>query len=309
MLDLPRASGAVGGGPGGASMRSRRAIAGALLLCAISPGCKSTTHIGADGYKPPQPVPTAAPLFPQRHYEAPWMSIAPAIDGNMDAAWDAAPWSDDFVDIEGPTHPTPRFKTRVKMAWDASNLYILADLEEPDLWATLRTHDEIVFQDNDFEVFIDPDGDTREYYEIEVNALGTIFDLFLPLPYRAEGKADHGWTAQGMRLAITMDGTLNNSSDRDRGWRVEMALPWTMFEPVATPMGTHQSASRPPLAGDEWRINFSRVQWALEKRGQDYAKVPGRAEDNWTWTPQWMVDMHVPQWWGIVRFNKNGETN
>ena len=231
------------------------------------------------------------------------MNPPPAIDGTVDAAWDRAEWSEDFTDIEGPNHTTPRQRTRVKMGWDATNLYILADLDEPDLWATLRTHDEIVFHDNDFEVFVDPDGDTREYYEIEVNALGTIFDLYLPLPYRAEGKADHGWTATGMKCAIALDGTLNDSTDLDRGWRVEMALPWTMFTPMAAPGGTHQHCARPPIAGDEWRINFSRVQWLLEKQGSGYSKVPGRAEDNWVWTAQWIVDMHLPQWWGFVKFD------
>jgi hypothetical protein len=105
-----------------------------------------------------------------------------------------------------------------------------------------------------------------------------------------------------MELAISLDGTLNDPRDRDRAWRVEMALPWTLFAPPKGHEPVLQSASRPPRVGDAWRINFSRVQWALERTASGYAKVPGRPEDNWTWTPQWTIDMHLPQWWGVVKF-------
>ncbi len=237
-----------------------------------------------------------------RGYEAPRFATPPTLDGHSELVWDAVPWTEPFLDIEGPARTVPSQRTRVKMGWDSQNLYILAELEETDIWATLTEHDAIVFHDNDFEVFIDPDSDTREYYEIEVNAIGTVFDLFLPRPYRAEGKADHSWTAQGMKLAIALEGTVNDPRDRDRAWRVEMALPWSLFVPPRGHAPVLQRAARPPHAGDVWRINFSRVQWTLAKTESGYEKMPNRPEDNWTWTPQWTIDMHLPQWWGTVKF-------
>lgn len=283
----------------------------AAATCSIIAGCQQPASVentsvqNVDTYRRPAPVPVFAPMISPRRYSAPFAKNPIKFDGMIDdLAWSAAPWSDDFADIEGSTRTTPAQRTRVKMLWDAKYLYIAADLAETDLWATLKHHDEIVFHDNDFEVFVDPDGDTREYYEIEVNAIGTIFDLYLPAPYRANGKANHDWTATGMQVAIHLDGTLNNSSDTDRGWQIEMAIPWTTFAPIPTGDGqpTFQRASRPPYAGDSWRINFSRVQWTLEKLGTSYTKVAGKPEDNWTWTPQWAIDMHLPQWWGIVTF-------
>ena len=259
----------------------------------------------ADSYRRPEPIPSTAPLAAPRQYAAPFAANAIALDGKLDeGAWASAPWSDDFVDIEGTARRPPAQHTRVKMLWDATNLYIGADLAETDLWATLTEHDDIVYRDNDFEVFVDPDGDTREYYEIEVNAIGTIFDLYLPVPYRAGAKANHDWNATGMRVAIQLDGTVNDSRDTDRGWQIEIAIPWTVFTPVSDspPAPTYQCTARPPNTGDCWRINFSRVQWTLEKQGISYAKVAGKPEENWTWTPQWIIDMHVPQWWGVVTF-------
>ncbi len=217
------------------------------------------------------------------------------IDGLPDeAAWKAAPWTDDFVDIEGAAKPRPRFRTRAKLLWDDEYLYIAADLEEPDVWATLTQHDSVIFRDNDFEVFLNPSGDSRNYFEFEMNALNTGWDLFLPKPYREQGKADNGWEIPGLKTAVHVEGTLNKSGDKDRGWTLEIAFPWTAF--------TERSGFGRPKPGDVWRINFSRVEWRTETAAVGYRKLPGK-EDNWVWSPQGVVDMHRPERWGFLRFD------
>jgi hypothetical protein len=219
----------------------------------------------------------------------------PRIDGRLDdPAWRAAAWTADFVDIEGSRKPRPRFRTRARMLWDDEFFYVAADMEEPHVWATLTEHDAVIFRDNDFEVFLNPSGDGLNYFEFEINALNTGWDLFLPKPYKKKGRADNSWEVPGLRTAVHVDGTLNDPRDRDRGWTVEMAFPWTAF--------ASRAAVRRPAAGDVWRVNFSRVEWRVEVRDGRYVKVPGRKEDNWVWSPQGVVDMHVPEKWGFVRF-------
>lgn len=213
-----------------------------------------------------------------------------AIDGRLDE-WDDAPWSDLFVDIEGDAKPDPPYETRFKMLWDDEHLYIGAWLEEPCVWATLTERDSIVFHDNDFEVFIDPDGDTNNYYEIEINALGTVFDLFLVRPYRDGGPALHGWDCKGLRSAVWVDGRLNDPSVVDRGWSVEMAIPFASLD-----------GTKPPKIGDQWRINFSRVEWHIDVIDGTIVKKPNVPEENWVWTPQGAIDMHIPERWGYLRF-------
>ena len=133
-------------------------------------------------------------------YESPKARQALKIDGRLDdAAWRSAPWTDYFVDIEGAVKPAPRFRTRVKMLWDDEYFYVAAEMEEPHVWATLTKHDSVIFHDNDFEVFIDPNGDTLEYYEFEINALNTGWDLFLDKPYRKGGKARNEWEIPGLK--------------------------------------------------------------------------------------------------------------
>src|SRR5579872_6211653 len=108
------------------------------------------------------------PAVAQKHYVCSYTSRPPVIDGAGDeVAWQQAAWTEDFLDIEGDLRPVPALRTRAKMLWDSVNLYIYAEMEEPDLWATLRQHDTIVYHDNDFEVFIDPDGDRENYFELE----------------------------------------------------------------------------------------------------------------------------------------------
>ena len=89
------------------------------------------------------------------------------IDGKLDEpSWQRAPWSEDFVDIEGGAMQ-PALTTRSKILWDNRYLFVAADLEEPHVWATLTQRDTTIYHDDDFEIYIDPDGDTHEYYELE----------------------------------------------------------------------------------------------------------------------------------------------
>lgn len=107
------------------------------------------------------------PIPHPRGYVALRASTAPTIDGHLDDdPWRAAPWSKAFVDITGDPALRPALDTRVKMLWDDEHLYVGAHLEEPHPWATLTLHDSVVFHDNDFEIFIDPDGDNAMYYEV-----------------------------------------------------------------------------------------------------------------------------------------------
>ena len=115
------------------------------------------------------------------------------------------------------------------MLWDDDYFYIGAEMEEPDVWATLTERDSVIFRDNDFEVFIDPDGDTHAYYELEVNALNTLWDLMLIKPYRDGGPAINGWDIAGLQSAVDVRGTLNRPGDTDEGWSVEIAMPWKIL--------------------------------------------------------------------------------
>ncbi len=259
-----------------------------LLICA----CKTSTAFEEEVLLP-------------KLYIANFTSQAPKIDGVIEPGiWDKASWSDPFIDIEGKK--IPKYQTRIKLVWDQEHCYILAQLKEPHLWGNLKQRDTVVFYNNDFEVFIDPDGDTHDYMELEVNLLNTVWDLFLEKPYRNKTKADSGWDIEGLQTAVGLSGTLNDPSDIDNLWYLEMALPWKSLE-RGNPSGQIPE-------NNFWRMNFSRVNWDHElKKGRYYRKKDSLGnylpEYNWVWSPQGVINMHEPERWGYVYFAKSENTD
>ena len=59
----------------------------------------------------------------------------------------------------------------------------------------------------------------------------------------------------------------------------------------------------PPKDGNQWRINFSRVEWDTTIEAGKYVKVKGRPEHNWVWSPQGVINMHCPERWGYLQFS------
>ncbi|WP_372757519.1 carbohydrate-binding family 9-like protein [Mariniflexile sp.] len=221
------------------------------------------------------------------------------IDGDdSDASWSKVSWSEPFIDIEGEKQPT--YKTQVKMLWDDHYFYILAKMEEPHVWANLTKRDTIIFYNNDFEVFVDPDGDTHNYYELELNALNTAWDLFVSKPYRNNNVVLNDWNITGLKSAVKVNGTINNPEDIDEGWILEIAIPWTAYK-------TGYFQKNVPV-DKFWRVNFSRVNWDFQLTNGNYerkrdAKGKLLHEYNWVWSPMGVINMHEPEKWGYVFFS------
>lgn len=223
------------------------------------------------------------------------------IDGRAEEeSWKNVPFTEAFVDISGEGFPQPRYLTKAKMLWDDDFLYVYGEMEEPDLWADIVKRDEVVFYNHDFEVFIDPTGDAHNYFEIETNALGTVFDLSLEYPYRVPTRrtfVQFQWDCPGLKVATYLNGSLNKADDRDQGWSVELAIPRKAlaaeFDNVLQ-------------RGKCLRVGFSRVEWQLDvdAKGKYSRKkdVSGKflPEDNWTWGANGKINMHMPERWGFV---------
>ncbi|GAB5364884.1 hypothetical protein AAMO2058_001008500 [Amorphochlora amoebiformis] len=251
------------------------------------------------------------------------------VDGRLDdLAWTRVAWSEKFVDISTTT--VPRLETRVKMRWDDRFLYVAARISEPETFANISStchcnsgpgseSDQVVFHDNDFEIFVDADGSTHYYKEFEVNAANATWDLCLNKPYddggyenstrvfgtqgfddlRPWGGPEAGYSATYVEGGKINDPTAGNT----RFWSVEVALPLDLLR--------YRTNAPPAKPGDFWRINFSRVEWAVRVVGDKYWKaphcqscpIPGEAvEDNWVWSRQGVIDMHRPERWGFLQF-------
>ncbi len=219
--------------------------------------------------------------------------------------WENAPFTDLFIDIEGIK--IPRFDTKAKMLWDDNYFYVFAQMEEQHIWGSLKQRDTVIFYNNDFELFISPSGTVRNYGEVEINALGTVWDLLLDRPYRDSGNANNHWNLDDLKTAVKVYGSLNNPNDEDSLWTVEMAVPMkALVELKSHPKNL-------PVEGEQWRLNFSRVQWGHEIVNGTYFRKKENdkylPEYNWSWSPQKVINMHEPEKWGTIQFTTLSSSN
>ncbi|MBI2299211.1 MAG: carbohydrate-binding family 9-like protein [Armatimonadetes bacterium] len=175
----------------------------------------------------------------------------PAIDGKLDEPL----WR------EAPVYPlahrfmpagVPQQAADVRCAWDDQSLYVALHAEDKDAWSTLTQRDGNLWEGEVLEAYLDPDGDGRDYIELEVNPRGALIDLRIG-DHEKVGQADslaryRSWNSSGWRAAASVDGTLDNRADADRGWTVEMALP---FADLGVPA---------PKLGQAWRAQFYRIE-------------------------------------------------
>ncbi|MEM7232244.1 MAG: SMP-30/gluconolactonase/LRE family protein, partial [Planctomycetota bacterium] len=205
--------------------------------------------------------------------------------------------------------------------WDDENLYVAYWIEEPFIRAKFEKRDSPIYYDNDVECFV---AGRDAYYEFEINAYGTIYEgvfiwndayessyAALPefrlkqkkvVPFNGVGFKDHSrgkrrgflaWDLPGLKSAVHIDGTTNDDSDRDRGWTVEVAFPWSSLRVLAAADGR----AVPPLDGDVWRMDFSRFNQFKEA-------TPVQERGGWSWSRHGVWDSHIPELFTKITFSR-----
>jgi len=248
------------------------------------------------------------------------------IDGNIyKDVWQNAQWSRRFVDMV--SGQPGMYNTQTALLWNDTFLYIAFTAEEPFIEATLTKRDSIVFLENDLELFIDG-GDC--YYELEVNAANTVYEVFFIWrdAWLKGGKFDmprfdvhqqHAYTfggdydrtgdsfwkgrhprgirwafthfdMPGLQTAVQQEGTLNNNNDIDKGWNLEIAIPWTSLHLLSN------GRSIPPASGDIWNMFLGRFQ-KLMAGGQEIMPHPAMVLNC-----HGVYDTHLPDKWSRIAF-------
>lgn len=164
-------------------------------------------------------------------YECRFADLPPKIDGLLDdVAWKTAQLIDRFTLpwLEEKERPA-KTATQARLLWDREYLYFAAQMEDGDLFADITEHDGKTWNNDVFELFFKPAVDKSGYYEFQVNAAGTVMDMFLPK--RGGDNFEQQVKAGDFHVdaKITREGTLNERTDKDRGWTVEGRIPWTDF--------------------------------------------------------------------------------
>ena len=192
------------------------------------------------------------------HYAVERASTPIVIDGELDEfAWKAAAQINGFDRILD-SYNRVLYPTRARMLWDDENFYFAFVCQDADMWAIYDNEDEALWEEEVVEVFIDPDGDGRNYLELEVNPQNTVVDLNI-LQLSPTWEADRDWDIAGLQTAVLAHGTVNDSLSLDQGWTAEIAIPWAA-------MATRIGGGDRPSPGDTWRLNLYRIERKAGRR-------------------------------------------
>lgn len=266
------------------------------------------------------------PMNQPTDYSAKKINIEFTPDGNLTKVpWRNALWSNRFVDMV--TGQPGMYNTQTAILWSDTQLYIAFQAEEPFVEAHQTERDSIVFLESDLEVFIDG-GDC--YYELEVNAANAVYEVFFiwkdaytkgskfdipmfdvhhPQAYTFGGDYDRSgasfWRGThprgirwafthfdmpGLQTAVQVDGTINDNSDIDKGWSLEIAIPWASLGLLAN------GRALPPMPGDIWTMFLGRFQ-KLMSGGLEVNPHPAMAL-----TSHGRYDTHMPDKWSRIEF-------
>jgi hypothetical protein len=203
------------------------------------------------------------------------------IDGEFkESFWENASKDDKFWQSRG--NDLAKIKTTVMTVMDDKYLYVGFDVEDKDIYAEYKNDDDPIYEKDDVvEIFIDPRGEGKIYYEIQVSAAGVKFDT----KFNGRRKnRDDLWDSK-IKYAVKIDGTLNDPGDEDKGWSAEIAIPWESIE---------DSPDIPPKDGQTWKVFFYRINRYSDKKSQ--------SSDFTAWTPPYSGDFHNLKYMGELHF-------
>ncbi len=178
------------------------------------------------------------------------------IDGRLtEGAWSRCEAAGSFRLVDGVGEP--QLPTEVRACWDERNLYLAFVAIDTDIWGTMRARDDAIYEEEVVEAFLCSGDDATRYFEFEFSPHNVVFDAKVECPESGDRrlmKVDAKWDCEGLQSAVEVVGTLDDRSDVDDRWTVEVALPFAQIG----------RDGRPPEDGEVWRANFYRIDRAGE---------------------------------------------
>ena len=200
------------------------------------------------------------------------------IDGVLaESAWDRAARAGPFVrSLDGKPASA---STEARLLWDDDHLYVAFLSEDTNVSSPFVNDDDKLYTSNVVEIFLNPSGDGSRYDEIEVAPTNALFDAsFSGGPRKG---MDLSWSSHA-RHAVRVDGTLNAPGDVDRGWTVELAIPFSALTGMPKPR---------PQRGDRWKFNLYRLR-----------QGPGQPGEGQAFSPPMRGDFHALDRFATLRF-------
>jgi len=204
------------------------------------------------------------------------------IDGELtESVWTNAASLQPFYENDGAGKE--REHTELRLWYDDAALYLGWICRDIDIQATFTNRDSKFWEEEVVEMFITPKA-LNKYFELQWNPLGGVFDAIITNTLDAKGiskafEGDWSFTAKGMKSAVKLKGTPNDSNDKDEFWQVEVMLPFVDLGQTT------------PKAGDVWRGNFYR-----------FNRTKGLPVEQLSWSPTLLPGFHQPSRFGFLEF-------
>ena len=207
-------------------------------------------------------------------------SAPPVLDGKLDdAQWSQAQTTGPFV--QTMSGAPGAFQASARVLYDELRLYVGYEVKDDYLKSTFTKPDDHLWEQDCVELMVDPDGDGKNYFEIQVAPTAVVFDTRYDSRRKPQPFGDMGWSSTA-NAKVELDGKVNDDGD-DEGYTVELAIPWSAFAAGATP-------ATPPAAGATWRMNF----FVMDSREKGQRAVG--------WSPPLIGDFHTLDRYGRVVF-------
>src|SRR6266704_1336923 len=168
--------------------------------------------------------------FPSpKHVVVPKLHGPVVIDGELnEQVWAEAALLQPFFQSEGGG--PEREHTQVRAWYDDNALYLGWTCKDTDIQATFTNRDSKFWEEEVVEFFLSPK-ELNHYFELQWNHLGGVFDATIKNDLDEKGLSknfdgDWSYTAKGMKSAVKLKGTVNDASDKDEFWQVEVMIPF-----------------------------------------------------------------------------------
>lgn len=204
-------------------------------------------------------------------------------DGRFDEpAWANAARTGPLVNtMTGAPAGATEASATARLLWDDQNLYVGFEVRDDNLVDPSTAHDNHLWEHDTVEIMIDPDGDSQNYYELQISPRNHTFDTRYDRPHdpvtRTPGQPErfgHEDYNPELRTGVVATGTIGNTDDTDTGYNVEVAIPWASIN--------QGLAHNPPQPGDTVRLNLyvmdepksggqRAAAWSAPRRGDFHA--------------------------------------
>ncbi len=202
------------------------------------------------------------------------------VDGRLDEeAWQRTPATPRFVHTMNGGAAEPN--ATAKVLWDDQSLYLAFEVQDDFLKTEFENRDDHLWEQDAVEVMIDPNGDGRGYFEMQVSPTGVVFDTRYDTRREPQPFGHVDWNSD-LRAGVQRRGTPNDD-EADEGYTVEVAIPWSAF-------AAGEPATTKPNANDVWRVNL----FVMDAREDGQRAV--------AWSPPRVGDFHVLDRFGRVVF-------